>query len=103
HDFSLYKPSTLHRRIERRIAIHGLSNLADYTGFLAAYHQEVELLFRELLIGVTQFFRDPDTWDYLIHTGLPEILSRDLPDRTLRAWVAGCSTGEEAYSLAIAF
>ncbi|KPQ29548.1 MAG: two-component system, chemotaxis family, CheB/CheR fusion protein [Marinobacter excellens HL-55] len=103
HDFSLYKPSTLHRRIERRMAIHGLSDLADYTGFLKANTQEVELLFRELLIGVTQFFRDPDTWDYLIHAGLPEILSRDIPDRTLRAWVAGCSTGEEAYSLAIAF
>src|SRR5690606_1581536 len=69
HDFTLYKPNTLNRRIERRMAIHGMANLADYTRFLDDNSQEVQLLFRELLIGVTQFFRDADTWDYLINTG----------------------------------
>ncbi|MCG2580729.1 MAG: PAS domain-containing protein [Marinobacter sp.] len=103
HDFSLYKPTTLNRRIERRMAIHGISGLADYTRFLAENKQEVELLFRELLIGVTQFFRDPETWDYLIDKELPELLSLQPPEHTLRAWVVGCSTGEEAYSLAMAF
>lgn len=103
HDFSLYKPSTLNRRIERRMAIHGIADLADYTRFLIDNDQEIQLLFRELLIGVTQFFRDPDTWDYLIKEGLPEILTRHPPEHPLRAWVVGCSTGEEAYSLAMAF
>ncbi len=103
HDFSLYKPTTLNRRIERRMAIHGISDLADYTRFLAENNQEVQLLFRELLIGVTQFFRDPEAWDYLVETGLPELLTSQPKEHMLRAWVVGCSTGEEAYSLAIAF
>ncbi|WP_417548490.1 chemotaxis protein CheB [Marinobacter segnicrescens] len=103
HDFSLYKPTTLNRRIERRMAIHGMTDLAGYTRFLADNDQEVQLLFRELLIGVTQFFRDPDTWDYLIDTALPELFDGLPTDHTLRAWVVGCSTGEEAYSLAMAF
>ncbi|NMT62770.1 chemotaxis protein CheB [Marinobacter orientalis] len=103
HDFSLYKPSTLNRRIERRMAIHGIADLKDYTRFLADNSQEVQLLFQELLIGVTRFFRDPETWDYLIETALPELLTEQAPEHTLRAWVVGCSTGEEAYSLAIAF
>ncbi|MDR9424023.1 MAG: chemotaxis protein CheB [Marinobacter sp.] len=104
HDFSLYKPTTLNRRIERRMAIHGISDLDGYIRFLKDSSQEVQLLFRELLIGVTQFFRDPETWEYLIENGLPELVSSLPPDQnTLRAWVVGCSTGEEAYSLAIAF
>lgn len=103
HDFSLYKPTTLNRRIERRMVIHGMSDLADYSRFLADNNQEVQLLFRELLIGVTEFFRDPETWDYLIETALPELIANLPGDATLRAWVVGCSTGEEAYSLAIAF
>ncbi|MDV3504576.1 chemotaxis protein CheB [Marinobacter sp. M-5] len=103
HDFSLYKPTTLNRRIERRMAIHGIAELKGYIRFLEDNEQEVELLFRELLIGVTQFFRDQDTWAYLIETGLPELLASVPREHTLRAWVAGCSTGEEAYSLAMAF
>ncbi|GGY74694.1 chemotaxis protein CheB [Marinobacter zhanjiangensis] len=102
HDFSLYKPTTLNRRIERRMAIHGLSDLTEYTRFLENSSQEVELLFRELLIGVTEFFRDSATWDYLIDTALPELLAGRPPDEGLRAWVVGSSTGEEAYSLAMA-
>ncbi len=103
HDFSLYKPTTLNRRIERRMAIHGIPDLADYTRFLAKNDQEVQLLFRELLIGVTEFFRDRDAWAYLIEKGLPELLTNRQQEHPLRAWVVGCSTGEEAYSLAIAF
>lgn len=103
HDFSLYKPTTLNRRLERRMAIHGISDQAAYAHLLANNHTEVQLLFRELLIGVTQFFRDPETWEYLIEKVLPEMLSTQSPTETLRAWVVGCSTGEEAYSLAIAF
>lgn len=103
HDFSLYKPTTLHRRIGRRMAIHGIPDLADYIRFLEKNSQEVQLLFRELLIGVTQFFRDPDTWDTLIEEGLPALLTNQASGHPLRAWVVGCSTGEESYSLAIAF
>lgn len=102
HDFSLYKPTTLNRRIERRMAIHGIAAPKAYIRFLKDNKQELELLFRELLIGVTQFFRDPDTWAYLIETSLPDLLASVPREHTLRAWVAGCSTGEEAYSLAMA-
>ncbi|WP_449285745.1 chemotaxis protein CheB [Marinobacter sp. PE14] len=103
HDFSLYKPTTLNRRIERRMVIHGISDLAQYTRFVAENDQEAQLLFRELLIGVTKFFRDPESWDYLVETGLPELIANLPAEHTLRAWVVGCSTGEEVYSLAIAF
>jgi two-component system CheB/CheR fusion protein len=103
HDFSLYKPTTLHRRIERRMAIHGISNLEDYSRLLASNSQEVQMLFQEILIGVTHFFRDSDTWDYLTNTALPELVATRPPQHTFRAWVVGCSTGEEAYSLAMAF
>jgi two-component system CheB/CheR fusion protein len=103
HDFSLYKPSTLHRRIERRMAIHGIGKLADYIVHLRQNPQEIDLLFKELLIGVTSFFRDPAVWEHLAEGALPELLSRRSPERKLRAWVIGCSTGEEAYSLAMVF
>ena len=103
HDFSLYKPSTLHRRVERRMAIHGISSLAQYAKFLEHNTQEGDLLFKELLIGVTSFFRDPATWEYLSETVLPDLLARRKGDHALRAWVIGCSTGEEAYSLAMVF
>ncbi|MCP1676757.1 two-component system CheB/CheR fusion protein [Natronocella acetinitrilica] len=102
HDFSLYKSSTLHRRIERRQAIHGIDSLARYADFLEQNPQEIDLLFKELLIGVTSFFRDPEVWDYLVTSALPALIERRDPSRPLRAWVAGCSTGEEAYSLAMA-
>ena len=103
HDFSLYKPSTLHRRIERRLAIHGLATLADYVELLRRSAQEVDLLFKELLIGVTSFFRDPVVWQQLRSTALPALLARRDGETHLRAWVAGCSTGEEAYTLAMVF
>jgi two-component system CheB/CheR fusion protein len=103
HDFSHYKPSTLHRRIERRMAIHGIAALAQYADFLHQNTQEIELLFKELLIGVTGFFRDPAIWQQLANTTLPELLAHRVSEKKLRAWVVGCSTGEEAYSLAMVF
>ena len=103
HDFSMYKQSTLRRRIERRMAIHGIGSLPLYADYLARNTQEIDLLFKELLIGVTSFFRDPEVWEYLIASALPALLGRRDPALPLRAWVVGCSTGEEAYSLAMAF
>ncbi len=103
HDFSLYKKSTVYRRIERRMAIHQLERIADYVRYLRENPQEVDLLFKELLIGVTRFFRDPAVWNSLQDEVLPTLLAATPSGTTLRAWVAGCSTGEEAYTLAIAF
>lgn len=103
HDLSLYKPSTLTRRIERRVAVHGLASVAEYEEFLHRNPQELDLLFKEMLIGVTSFFRDPPVWQALKDTVLPALLARTAPGTRLRAWVVGCSTGEEAYSLAIVF
>ncbi len=103
HDFSLYKPSTLHRRMERRMAIHEIATLADYADFLEHNPQEIDLLFKEVLIGVTRFFRDSALWKHLAETTVPELLARPNREPHLRAWVVGCSTGEEAYSLAMIF
>ena len=103
HDFSLYRKSTIYRRIERRMSVHQIDNIASYVRFLRENPQESELLFHELLIGVTSFFRDPDAWDYLKSKALPALLKDKRSGRALRAWVPGCSTGEEAYSLAIVF
>lgn len=102
-DFSLYKRNTLYRRIERRMAIHQLDHVADYVRYLHETPQEIDLLFKELLIGVTNFFRDPEAWLALQEQALPELLAAHPGGAVLRAWVVGCSTGEEAYSLAIAF
>jgi len=103
HDFSLYKKTTVYRRIERRMAIHQLDRIADYVRYLAENPQEADLLFKELLIGVTSFFRDPASWAALQEKVLPDLLAAHPAGGTLRAWVAGCSTGEEAYTLAMAF
>lgn len=103
HDFSLYKPSTLYRRMDRRMVIHDIATLEQYADFLKNNPQEIDLLFKELLIGVTSFFRDPAIWEHLANVTLPEMLARHTTARELRAWVVGCSTGEEAYSLAMVF
>ena len=103
HDFSLYKKNSLYRRIERRMGIHQLNPIANYVRYLQENPNEVDLLFRELLIGVTSFFRDPEEWDLLRYKALPKLLAEQPDGSTLRAWSAGCSTGEEAYSLAIIF
>ncbi|MBN2188491.1 MAG: hypothetical protein JW699_03475, partial [Chitinispirillaceae bacterium] len=103
-DFSLYKKNTVYRRIERRMGIHQIDRIATYVRFLQENPQEQDLLFKELLIGVTSFFRDPAVWEQL----KAEVLSRRLlkdrpPSQALRVWIPACATGEEAYSLAIVF
>ncbi len=103
HDFSNYKRTTIYRRIERRMSIHQIDRINAYVRFLQHNPKEVELLFKELLIGVTSFFRDGDVWTQLQDKVIPSLLTGHIRDHTLRAWVAGCSTGEEAYSLAIIF
>ncbi len=100
-DFSLYKKNTIHRRIDRRMGIHQLSKIADYVNYLEKNPQEVELLFKELLIGVTNFFRDPEVWEQLQTKALPALLEKRPQGGVLRIWSVGCSSGEEAYSLAI--
>jgi len=102
-DFSLYKRNTVYRRIERRMSIHQIDKIAYYVRYLQENPQEVELLFKELLIGVTSFFRDPQAWDHLQKEAIATLLTQRPAGGILRAWSAGCSTGEEAYSLAIAF
>jgi len=102
HDFSLYKRNTIFRRIERRMGLHQLDKMPAYVRFLQDNPQELDLLFKELLIGVTNFFRDPAAWESLRDQAIPALLaSRPSGKAALRAWVPGCSTGEEAYSLAI--
>ncbi len=103
HDFSLYKKNTLFRRIERRKGIHQIDKIHNYVRFLQENPKEVEILFKELLIGVTSFFRDTAVWDQLKESVLPELCAQMPDGYILRAWVTGCSTGEEAYSLAIVF
>jgi len=103
HDFSMYKRSTVYRRVERRMGIHQIDRIAAFARYLQENSQELELLFKELLIGVTSFFRDPAAWEQLQREALPPLLAARPAGGVLRAWSAGCSTGEEAYSLAIAF
>jgi two-component system CheB/CheR fusion protein len=102
HDFSMYKNNTLYRRIERRMILHQIDGISAYVRYLQENSQEVELLFKELLIGVTSFFRDQAAWEQLQKEAIPAILEGRPAGGLLRAWSAGCSTGEEAYSLAIA-
>ena len=101
HDFSLYKKSTIGRRIERRMALHNIEDEATYARFLRENPAEAPLLFRELLINVTSFFRDPEAFVALKQTILPSLLADKPEDYVFRVWVAGCATGEEAYSIAI--
>jgi len=101
NDFSFYKRNTLYRRIERRMGIHQIAKMAGYVRYLQENSQELDLLFKELLIGVTTFFRDPAAWEQLREQAIPALLASRSPGQALRAWVPGCSTGEEAYTLAI--
>ena len=103
NDFSLYKKNTVYRRIERRMSVHKIDKISAYVTFLQQNLKEVDILFKELLIGVTNFFRDKDVWDNLGEVIIPSMISNMQEGTILRAWVAGCSTGEEAYSLAIVF
>jgi two-component system CheB/CheR fusion protein len=103
NDFSLYKKNTVYRRIERRMGVHQIDRISGYVRYLQENSQEVELLFKELLIGVTSFFRDPDVWNQVRDEAIPAILTQYPSGGCLRAWSTGCSSGEEAYSLAISF
>lgn len=100
-DFRLYKPSTVRRRIARRMLLHRMDTLRDYLSFLHGNAAELRDLHEDALIGVTRFFRDPEVFDAFKNFVLPRIFEERDPDQQIRMWVAGCSTGEEVYSLAI--
>jgi two-component system CheB/CheR fusion protein len=101
HDVAQYKRSALERRLDQRLALHQLADLDAYADFLDGHPEEAELLAGELLVGLTHFFRDAHAFDVLRDQALPALLASRTDIRTVRAWVAGCSSGEEAYSLAI--
>jgi two-component system, chemotaxis family, CheB/CheR fusion protein len=100
HDFSEYKDSTVHRRVKRRMVVQQVDRLEDYVRFLKSSPEEVEALFRDLLIGVTRFFRDPEAFQAL-GNAVSEMIAEKPSGSVVRVWVPGCSTGEEAYSIAI--
>ncbi|MFZ0132988.1 MAG: chemotaxis protein CheB [Desulfobacterales bacterium] len=101
HDFSQYKQTTIQRRIERRLAVHQIDKQTDYIMFMQKNPLEIEALFKDLVIGVTSFFRDAEAYRVLEQKVLSGLLQSRKMDDPLRFWVVGCSTGEEAYSLAI--
>ncbi len=102
HDFSQYKPTTVGRRIERRMAVHQIETLDEYLKYLQRTPSEVDDLFRDMLIGVTSFFRDPEMFIALEEKIIPKILAAKVSDDdAVRVWSAGCATGEEAYSIAM--
>ena len=100
-DFSHYKISTLSRRIHHRCALTHCENLKEYIDLLEDSEEEQKLLRRDLLIGVTQFFRDTAAWEFLETEALPELIEQLQPSQQMRVWVSACATGEEAYSMAI--
>ncbi len=105
HDYTLYKPGTLRRRVERRMAMAAIGSreMDQYAATLRDDPAELERLAKDLLIHVTSFFRDPAVFELLARTVVPELIRGHKADHTLRIWVAGCSTGEEAYTIAIVF
>jgi two-component system CheB/CheR fusion protein len=100
HDFSEYKSNTIHRRIARRMNVHQIEGHQQYVRYLKESPEEADVLFKELLINVTNFFRDPQAWDVLA-TSLAALVSSRPDGSTLRIWVPGCSSGEEVFSIAI--
>lgn len=103
HQFTQYKDNTLYRRIERRMKECNVDNIDAYVQLLHENTEETDALFKELLINVTHFFRDPEIWKHLTNISFPSLLSKCSINTELRAWVPACSTGEEAYSLAMSF
>ena len=101
HDFSQYKKSTIVRRIERRMSQHNIEDTEVYVRYLKENPAEVQILFKELLINVTNFFRDPEAFAVLQKEILPQLCKDKQDDYLFRVWVPGCATGEEAYSIAI--
>ena len=102
-DFRAYKESTVSRRIEHRMSINSKHTLFEYWEYLNSTPEEVELVKQDLLIGVTQFFRDVEVWEKLYEDVVKPLVLETPPDETIRLWCPGCSTGEEAYSYAILF
>jgi len=100
-DFSLYKKSMVYRRIERRMGVHHIDSINEYVRYLKKNEPEIMLLFKDLLIGVTNFFRDRKAWESLKQEIMSKLLSNKERRSMIRVWTPGCSTGEEAYSLAI--
>jgi two-component system CheB/CheR fusion protein len=100
-DFSLYKPTTIHRRIERRMRLVKSNDFGEYARYTETDREEMESLYRDLLVEVTQFFRDPDAFNVLREEVIPKLVSSSDPSIELRVWVPGCATGEEAYTYAI--
>ncbi|MDZ7742867.1 MAG: chemotaxis protein CheB [Bacteroidota bacterium] len=103
NDFSMYKKNTIYRRIERRMGVHKIDKINSYIHFLQENPEEIHILFKEMMIGVTNFFRDAPVWEELKKKVFKKKLGKDQGSSTLRAWIPGSSTGEEAYSLAIVF
>jgi two-component system CheB/CheR fusion protein len=103
HDFSHYKQTTIRRRIERRLAVHQIEKMSSYVEYLQKNEAEINILFKDMLIGVTNFFRDPKAFKSLKEQVLPALLKARQPETAIRVWVVGCSTGEEAYSMSIVF
>ena len=105
HDFTLYKPGTLQRRIERRMAMAAIeiSDMNRYLELLQSDAGELDVLAKDLLINVTSFFRDPKVFGFLAEHIIPDMVNSQAPDHPIRIWIAGCSTGEETYSLAMLF
>ena len=100
-DFTHYKSTTLYRRITRRLLLHNLEGLAQYLDYMQNYLSEVQALYQDILISVTSFFRDPEAFEILRKEVLPKLLADRPRNQALRVWVLGCSTGEEAYSIAM--
>ena len=103
HDFSKYKKSTFYRRVERRMLIHKIDRIASYVRFLQENLHEADVLFKELLIGTTSFFRDEEVWQYISENFLPSFLFTKPEGYVMRMWIPACSSGEEAFSWAIIF
>jgi two-component system CheB/CheR fusion protein len=101
HDFASYKMNTIRRRIERRMNVHQIKEADEYVRYLQENPHEIDMLFSELLISVTSFFRDPPAFETLAERALPSLLGTRSDEHALRVWVPGCASGEEAYSIAI--
>jgi two-component system CheB/CheR fusion protein len=100
-DFTLYRQTTIRRRIARRMMVHGVDTLESYGRYLQGHPSQVQALYNDLLVNVTRFFRDPETFRILQRSVFPSIIKQRPPEAPIRIWAPGCSTGEEAYSLAI--
>ncbi len=100
-DFSMYKSSTVGRRLQRRFDMLRIHTIEDYVAHLENHPNELSNLYRDLLVGVTQFFRDPEAYATLAKEVIPKIFATNEESKMIRAWVAGCASGEEAYSIAI--